>query len=56
MSLGLFAVLVVLVLAEGLPAPMLPPVGLLLAGILYVGFADWQKLVDEATPIYLDDD
>ena len=46
----------VLVLAGGLPTPMLPPLGIFLAGFLYVGFTDWQKLVDEATPIYVDDD
>ena len=55
MSLGLFAVLVVLVLAEHLPTAMLPPVGTATVGCLYVGYRDWKKLVDEATPIYYDD-
>lgn len=55
MSLGLFAVLVVLVLAEHIPTVILPPVGSAMLGLLYVGYRDWKKLVDEATPIYYDD-
>ena len=55
LSLALFAILVVLVLAEDLPVMMLPPVGSVMIGLLYLGFRDWKILVDEATPIYFDD-
>ena len=55
MSLALFAVLVVLVLAEHVPTVILPPVGVVMLGLLYFGYRDWKKLVDEATPIYYDD-
>ena len=55
LSLGLFAVLVVLVLAEDLSMMMLLPVGAAMLGFLYMGFQDWKTLIDEATPIYDDD-
>lgn len=54
LSLGLFAVLVVLVLAEDLGRTMILPVGAAMLGFLYIGFQDWRTLVDEATPIYDD--
>jgi hypothetical protein len=56
LSLGLFAFLVVLVLTEDLPLMWFPYVGTATLALLYMGVQDWIKLVEEATPIYLDED
>jgi len=55
-SLGFFAILVVLILSEELPTVMHLPVGSLMLFALYIGFRDWQLLVDSATPIYMEDE
>jgi len=52
----LLEILVVLILSEDLPTVMHLPVGGLMLFALYEGFQDWQKLVDSATPIYLEDE
>ena len=56
-ALALFAVLVVLVLAEDLPLVLHLPVGSVLVTALYAGFRDWKTLVEKAEDIYdyLDD-
>lgn len=52
LALALFAILVVLVLAEDLPLVMHLPVGGVMLGALYVGFRDWNILVDHAADIF----
>jgi len=56
MSLGLFAILVVIVLAEDLPEMLHIPVGGVMLWALLFGYRDWKTLVKEATPIYFDID
>lgn len=55
-SLALFAVLVVLVLAEDLPLVMGFPIGFVMSGALVIGFRDWERLVVHAADIFFDDD
>lgn len=54
-ALALFAIMVVLVLAEDLPISMHLPIGGICLAVLGIGFRDWKILVDNATQIYLDD-
>lgn len=56
LALGLFAVMVGLVLAEDLSDMMFAPVTAVTIGLIYLGFKDWKTLIDEATPIYEDDE
>ena len=56
LSLGLFAALVVLVLAEDLPLVLNLPLGGVFLAALLVGFRDWSILVEEASAIFIDED
>lgn len=55
LTLALFSLLVVMVLSEDLPFVLHLPVGGAMIGALYVGYRDYNKIVDAATPIYKGD-